>query len=174
MAEEFVILVNEKDEPQGVMEKMKAHKEAELHRALSVFIFNKSGEMLLQQRASHKYHSAGLWSNACCSHPRPKEDTLKAAQRRLEEEIGLKECAIDKAFSFVYKATFENGLTEHEFDHVFVGVTDVKPVANPDEVSALRYITMENLEKDMNENGSSYTYWFRKAMPALRNYLISQ
>src|ERR1700712_4649445 len=113
-----VILVNELDEPTGKMEKMEAHRKALLHRAFSVFIFNAKGEMLLQRRSSHKYHSAGLWTNACCSHPFPGEDVKDAALRRLQEELGFT-TPLEKAFDFIYKAAFDNGLTEYEFDHVF-------------------------------------------------------
>src|SRR6188768_1448075 len=116
-----IILVDEQDRPTGTMGKMEVHEKALLHRAFSVFIFNDCGEMLLQQRAVKKYHSAGLWTNACCSHPRPGEDTLLAAQKRLQEELGFT-TSLEKAFAFIYKASFENGLTEYEFDHVFTGV----------------------------------------------------
>src|SRR5688572_9486804 len=115
-----VILVNEFDEAIGSMEKMEAHEKALLHRAFSVFLFNKKGEMLLQKRAASKYHSPSLWTNACCSHPMPGEETKQAALRRLDEELGFT-TSINKAFHFTYKAVFDNGLTEHEFDHVFVG-----------------------------------------------------
>ena len=117
---EQVILVNEQDEQTGVMEKMEAHQKALLHRAFSVFIFNDKGELLLQQRASDKYHSGGLWTNTCCSHPNPDEETITAAQRRLKEEMGFT-TKLSKAFDFIYKSEFSNGLTEHEFDHVFTG-----------------------------------------------------
>ena len=115
-----VILVDVNDRQIGIMEKMKAHQQGSLHRAFSVFIFNKKGEMLLQQRALNKYHSGGLWTNACCSHPLPGEETIAAAKRRLQEELGF-EIPVEKVFDFVYKADFDNGLTEHEFDHVYVG-----------------------------------------------------
>jgi len=118
---EQVILVNEQDEQVGIMEKMQAHREGKLHRAFSVFIFNNKREMLLQQRALNKYHSGGLWTNACCSHPKPNESTEAAAKRRLKEELGF-ETTLEKNFDFTYKADFENGLTEYEFDHVFSGV----------------------------------------------------
>ena len=118
---EEVVLVDEQDKPVGVMEKMQAHREGKLHRAFSVFIFNDKGEMLLQQRAFNKYHSAGLWTNACCSHPKPNETTETAAARRLNEELGFK-TSLEKLFDFTYKASFENGLTEYEFDHVFSGI----------------------------------------------------
>ena len=126
MNREEVILVNEADEQIGVMEKMEAHEKGLLHRAFSVFIFNDKGEMLLQQRALNKYHSGGLWTNACCSHPRPGEDTLQAAKRRLMEEMGI-ETSLTLKNSFTYKTAFENGLTEHEFDHIFIGTFNQEP-----------------------------------------------
>ena len=115
-----VILVDENDAPIGIMEKIEVHQKALLHRAFSVFIFNSKGEMLLQKRANNKYHSPGLWTNACCSHPSPGQDTLEAATKRLQEEMGFT-TAIEKVFDFIYKAPFDNGLTEYEFDHVFIG-----------------------------------------------------
>src|SRR5688500_14176064 len=128
-----VILVNEQDVEIGKMEKLEAHQKAVLHRAFSVFIFNKKGEMLLQQRARNKYHSAGLWTNACCSHPSPGEDTLSAASRRLIEEMGFS-TALTKIFEFTYQTRFDNGLTEHEYDHVYTGVFEGTIKPNPDEV----------------------------------------
>src|ERR1043165_4926793 len=133
--EEQVILVDEHDRGRGVMEKMEAHRRAELHRAFSVVIFNSKGEMLLQRRASGKYHSAGLYSNTCCSHPRPGEDTLSAANRRLKEEMGL-ETLLNKRCTFIYKTSFSNGLTENELDHVFEGTSDAVPAPDPDEVQS--------------------------------------
>ena len=118
---EEVVLVNEKDEAIGTMEKMAAHEKALLHRAFSVFVFNKNGDLLMQQRAHSKYHSGGLWTNTCCSHPRPGEHVADAANRRLQEEMGFT-TSLNKAFDFTYKAAFDNGLTEHEFDHVFIGI----------------------------------------------------
>src|ERR1700754_609781 len=135
---EEVILVDEHDTPLGTLEKIEAHQKALLHRALSVFIFNRKGEMLLQQRARGKYHSAGLWTNACCSHPRPGEDTREAAFRRLREELGFT-TFLEKMFHFTYKAELDNGLTEYEFDHVFVGVYDQDIHPDPEEVSDYRY-----------------------------------
>jgi isopentenyl-diphosphate delta-isomerase len=133
MAVKEVILVNESDEAIGAMEKMEAHRLGVLHRAFSVFIFNSNGHMLLQQRADTKYHSAGLWTNACCSHPAPGEEVKSAAERRLQEELGFK-ADIKRAFDFVYKASFNNGLTEHEYDHVFVGYYDGEIRPDQDEV----------------------------------------
>lgn len=164
---EEVILVDEADRPVGVMEKIEAHRRALLHRAFSVFIFNSRGDMLLQQRASDKYHSGGLWTNACCSHPRPGEDTLEAAVRRLFEELGFR-TALEKAFSFTYRAEFGNGLTEHEFDHVFIGVDDQEPKPDRREVSDYRYQSMNDIEAALRDRPEEFTIWFRLAFPLVR------
>lgn len=166
---EEVILVDESDAAIGVMEKMEAHEKALLHRAFSVFIFNSRNEMLLQQRSASKYHSAGLWTNACCSHPRPGEDTLAAAQRRLQEELGF-QTPIRKVFDFTYKAAFDNGLTEHEFDHVFVGSYDEMIDPNPDEVQAVRFVTMETLRNSLETEPAAYTAWFHIAFPRIYDW----
>jgi isopentenyl-diphosphate Delta-isomerase len=160
---EEVILVDQNDNPTGTEEKIKAHELALLHRAFSVFIFNKNGELMLQQRAMHKYHSPGLWTNTCCSHPRPGEETPDAAHRRLQEEMGF-DCKLQWKFSFVYKAPFDNGLTEHEFDHVFFGIYNHKPVINRDEVEAWKWIKMDKLMSDISKNPGVYTVWFRIAL----------
>jgi isopentenyl-diphosphate delta-isomerase len=157
---EKVILVAENDEAIGEMEKMEAHKKGLLHRAFSVFIFNTKGELLLQQRALDKYHSGGLWTNTCCSHPRPGENTIDAAIRRLREEMGM-ETEIQPLFSFIYRAEFDNDLIEHEFDHVFSGVSDLLPIINKDEVASWKYISMEDLTADMETNPTNYTAWFK-------------
>jgi isopentenyl-diphosphate delta-isomerase len=161
---EQVILVDKNDTSTGTMEKMEAHRQAILHRAFSVFIFNSKGEMLLQQRAPGKYHSGGLWTNSCCSHPRPGEDTLQAASRRLREEMGF-ETPLKKVFDFVYKTNFENGLSEHEFDHVFVGQYDGK--VNPDsaEVNNYAYRPMKSIAELLQTNPELFTAWFRIAFP---------
>ena len=158
-----VILVDIDDNPVGTEEKLKAHEMALLHRAFSVFVFNSKGELMLQQRAMHKYHSPGLWTNTCCSHPRPEENTLDAAHRRLKEEMGF-DCDLEWKFSFVYKASFDNGLTEHEFDHVFFGSFSGEPKINPDEVHAWKWIAMKDLIELMKANPAEYTVWFRIAM----------
>ena len=163
MPVEYVILVTKDDKPLGTMEKMEAHDQAKLHRAFSVFIFNSQGELLLQQRASHKYHSPLLWTNTVCSHPRQGEKTDEAAHRRIVEEMGF-DCDFKEAFSFVYKAKVGQGLTEHEFDHVFIGVSDEKPTPNPDEVGNWKYINLEILEKDIENNPDNYTVWFKIAL----------
>ena len=133
MAEEKVILVNNNDTPIGLMEKMEAHEKALLHRAFSVFVFNKNDELMLQQRALSKYHSPGLWTNTCCSHPRVDEPVIDAGRRRLMEEMGF-DCEIEKIFDFIYKAELDQGLTEHEFDHVLFGRYNENPEINPKEV----------------------------------------
>lgn len=161
--EDKVILVNENDQEIGSEEKLQAHIDGLLHRALSVLIFNSSGELLLQRRALDKYHSPGLWTNTCCSHPRPGEDTAAAAHRRLNEEMGMK-AMLTHGISFIYKAEFDNSLTEHELDHVFVGISDDLPELNPDEAMEYKYISPDHLIEDMKENPSNYTVWFRIIM----------
>lgn len=165
-----VILVNENDEPLGTMEKLKAHQKGILHRAFSIFIFNSQGEMLLQKRALTKYHSPGLWSNACCSHPFPGEELKLAALRRLQEEMGFSS-SLEKAFDFVYKISFENGLTENEFDHVFVGTFDGEIKANPEEISDYTYRSMEQIRQDLIDKPAGYTAWFRIAFPKVEEWL---
>lgn len=165
-----VILVNENDEAVGTMEKMEAHRKALLHRAFSVFIFNQRGEMLLQQRALNKYHSGGLWTNACCSHPMPGEDTLLAAERRLQDEMGFG-VPLKKAFHFTYKSEFDNGLTEHEFDHVFFGTYEDEIKPNPDEVKDYCFKTMEEIKLTLASHPLKYTTWFLIAFPMVEKYL---
>lgn len=164
-----IILVNESDEQVGTMEKMEVHRKALLHRAFSVFIFNNKGEMLLQQRAGGKYHSAGLWTNACCSHPRPGETTIAGAQRRLKEELGFA-VPLQKAFDFIYKAGFDNGLTENEFDHVFIGEYEGRIVPDPFEVSAFCYKPMNVIGEELKTDPGKYTAWFAIAFPLIEAY----
>ncbi len=166
MLNEYVVLVDEKNNETGVMEKMEAHRSGKLHRAISVFIYNSKGELLMHKRAAGKYHSAGLWTNTCCSHPRPGEDAREAAMRRLQEEMGMK-CELVHAFDFTYKAELENGLTEHEFDHVFTGISDALPAPNPDEVEAWEYICEEDLALELRDNPQLFTVWFRMIYPNL-------
>lgn len=166
---EQVILVDENDFSAGMMEKMEAHEKAVLHRAFSVFIFNSQGELLLQQRALDKYHSGGLWTNSCCSHPRPGEDTLAAACRRLKEEMGF-ETRLEKIFDFVYKAEFENGLTEHEFDHVFIGYYNDQIQPNQNEVSNYAYRSMKKIEELLQTKPELFTAWFHIAFPKLMDW----
>ncbi len=160
---EKVILVDENDIPIGEMEKMQVHEEGLLHRALSVIVFNSKGEMLIQQRALTKYHTPGKWSNTCCSHPRPGENGLNAATRRLQEEMGF-EANLQKKFDFIYKAHFDNGLIEHEFDHVFFGTYDGFPVINPEEAHDYKWIDVAHLIEDMQNEPEKYTIWFRIIM----------
>ena len=165
-----VILVNELDEATGSMEKMEAHEKALLHRAFSVFLFDKKGNMLLQKRAAAKYHSPSLWTNACCSHPMPGETTEQAALRRLHEELGFT-TVLKKAFHFTYKAAFDNGLTEHEFDHVFVGEYDGEMNVNAEEVSDVCYKSMSEIKTELKNNPGTYTEWFKIAFPLLQEWL---
>jgi isopentenyl-diphosphate delta-isomerase len=156
--EDILILVNELDEPCGQMEKLKAHQVGALHRAFSVFIFNSKGELLLQQRAKEKYHSSGLWTNTCCSHPRIGEEMGEATHRRLSEEMGIT-CPTTFAFSFLYNAVMENGLIEHEFDHVYFGNSDEIPVPEKSEVQAWRYISLKDLRHEITESPENFTAW---------------
>ncbi|HAB31050.1 MAG TPA: isopentenyl-diphosphate delta-isomerase [Cryomorphaceae bacterium] len=161
---EYVILVDPEDQPVGRMEKMEAHEKGELHRAFSVFLFNEQGETLLQQRASGKYHSPLLWTNTCCSHPRVGETILEAAKRRVQEELGIHPAHIEDlrpAFHFIYRAAFENGLIEHELDHVLMGTFQGTCALNRDEVADVAWITLPNLFKDIALNPARYTAWFK-------------
>jgi len=165
---ENVILVDTHDTPVGQMEKMEAHLKGELHRALSILIFNSNGEVLLQQRAFSKYHTPGLWSNTACSHPRPGEVSLEAATRRLEEEMGFT-TTLNESFDFIYKAHFENGLIEHEYDHVFFGTFDGKPAINPEEANDYKWINPVDLMEEMRSNPELYTVWFRIIMEKMED-----
>ena len=160
MSEEKVILVNENDEPIGLMAKMEAHEKALLHRAFSVFIVNEQGEIMLQQRAHHKYHSPLLWTNTCCSHQREGESNIEAGKRRLQEEMGFT-AELKELFHFIYKAPFDNGLTEHELDHVMIGYYNDAPIINPDEVESWKWMSVEAVKKDMELNPEVYTVWFK-------------
>ena len=170
MSEEKVILVDKNDNQVGLMPKLEAHEKGLLHRAFSIFIFNSRYELLLQKRASSKYHSGGLWTNTCCSHPREGEDTLDAANRRLDEEMGIK-TSLRKVYDFIYKAELDNQLTEHEFDHVFYGVCDRDPKLNKDEAEDFKWIDMETLNNDIIKNEDNYTVWFKIAFEYFYNYL---
>lgn len=160
MTEEQVILVNEKDEPIGLMSKMQAHEKALLHRAFSIFVLNDKNEIMLQQRAAHKYHSPLLWTNTCCSHQRAGESNIQAGKRRLEEEMGFS-VPLKELFSFIYKAPFDNGLTEHEFDHVMIGYYNDEPEINPDEVKNWKWMCIEQVRQDMQDHPELYTEWFK-------------
>lgn len=167
-----VILVNEHDEQIGTMEKMEAHQKALLHRAFSIFIFNQQGQMLLQKRAANKYHSPLLWTNACCSHPMPGESTIAAAHRRLEEELGF-DVALTPAFHFIYQTPFDNGLTEHELDHVFIGNYDGEIIPNTEEVDSIGFFSIPDIEAALIANADQYTSWFKIAFPELLKHLAS-
>lgn len=160
MKEEQVILVNEQDVPLGTMPKLEVHEKGLLHRAFSVFVFNDSNELMLQQRAAHKYHSPNLWTNTCCSHQRLGETNVAAGKRRLKEEMGFV-TSLKDTVSFIYKAPFDNGLTEHEYDHVLVGYHNDAPKINPEEVSDWKWMSLENVKTDIQHNPDVYTEWFK-------------
>ena len=166
----MVILVDKCNNETGTMEKMEAHRKGKLHRAISVFICNTKGEWLLQRRAPGKYHSNGLWTNACCSHPRPGESAGDAANRRLMEEMGMK-AGLKEIFSFTYLAELDNGLTEYEYDHVFLGITDEEPVINPKEVNEWRYISYPDLLNEVAKNPENFTVWFRKIVSRVNEFI---
>jgi isopentenyl-diphosphate delta-isomerase len=157
---DYVILVDSQDNELGIMEKLEAHEKGLLHRAFSIFIFNSKVEMLIQQRAYSKYHSPGLWTNACCSHPAPNETILEAAKRRLKEELGMSALLVD-AFHFEYRETFENNLTEHELDHVLIGYCNENPILNSMEACAFRWIAMKDLFVELENNPENFTVWFK-------------
>lgn len=168
--EEQVVLVDQEDNQIGLMGKMEAHEKGLLHRAFSIFVFNSKGELLIQQRAHTKYHSAGEWANTCCSHQRDGESTLDAAHRRLQEEMGF-DVELNEVFSFTYKKEFGNGLTEHEFDHVIFGQYDDAPVMNPEEVANWKYISIEDLKKDIELEPEKYTIWLQIALKEVETHL---
>ena len=171
--EEQVILVNEKDEPIGLMGKMEAHEKGLLHRAFSVFVFNSKQEVLLQQRAACKYHSPNLWTNTCCSHPRAGETNQQAGERRLQEEMGL-QVPLREVFSFIYKAPFDNGLTEHEYDHVLIGYSDAQPQINPEEVASWKWLSLEAIKEDILQTPAQYTAWFKIIFEEFYHHLLSK
>ena len=160
MMEEQVILVDRNDKQIGLMPKMEAHEKALLHRAFSVFVFNDKNELLLQQRAKEKYHSPELWTNTCCSHQRDGENNIEAGKRRLKEEMGF-DCELEEVFSFIYKAPFDNGLTEHELDHVMIGYYSKDPEINPEEVAGYNWMKLEDVKIDMEKHPEKYTEWFK-------------
>jgi isopentenyl-diphosphate delta-isomerase len=160
MIEEKVILVNERDEQIGLMPKLEAHEKAQLHRAFSIFILNSKNEVMLQQRASQKYHSPLLWTNTCCSHQREGESNIQAGNRRLMEEMGFS-TELKELFHFIYKAPFDNGLTEHELDHVMVGYFDGEPEINTEEVENWKWMDIDAIKEDMQVHPEKYTVWFK-------------
>jgi len=170
---EEVILVNEKDEPIGLMEKIEAHEKALLHRAFSVFILNDKNELMLQQRAAHKYHSPLLWANTCCSHQRDGESNIEAGTRRMEEEMGFS-VPLKELFSFIYKAPFDNGLTEHELDHVMIGYSNQEPLINTDEVADWKWMEIEAIRKDMEAQPELYTEWFKIIFDRFYHHIEAQ
>ncbi len=173
MKETYVTLVDENDNPIGLMEKMEAHRKAMLHRAISVFIINSKGEWILQKRALDKYHSKGLWTNTCCTHPLPDESEIETANRRLSEEMGLN-CNLRKLFSFIYKERLDNELTEFELDHVFIGVTDSEPVINTAEVVDWKKMSFEELHIDIKANPDNYTYWFKHIYQNVNSHILNE
>ncbi len=172
MKEELVILVDEQDKQIGLMPKMEAHEKAVLHRAFSVFIFNENNEVMLQQRALHKYHSPGLWTNTCCSHQREGENNIEAGKRRLLEEMGFV-VPLKETISFIYKAPFDNGLTEHELDHVLVGNYEGEPIINKDEVASWKWMPLEDVKSDIKQHPELYTAWFKIIFERFYSYLES-
>ena len=165
--------MNERDEAVGTIEKMEAHRRGVLHRAFSVFIFNKGGDLLLQQRAAGKYHGAGLWTNTCCSHPFPDEPVAQAATRRLQEEMGFT-TPLQKAFHFRYNAAVENGLIEHEFDHVFVGTYEGAIPFNKEEVADYRFVNPQALAAEVAAAPHTFTAWFKMALPHVLEWYRQQ
>jgi len=170
MKEELVILVDENDNKIGLMPKMEAHEKAVLHRAFSVFIFNNKKELMLQQRAAHKYHSPNLWTNTCCSHQRDEETNVDAGMRRLQEEMGFS-VTLEEKTSFIYKAPFDNGLTEHELDHILVGYYNDKPDINLEEVSSWKWMSLEDVKNDIITSPDQYTAWFKIIFDKFYTYL---
>ena len=157
---EHVILVDERDDEVGTMEKMEAHRQGILHRAFSILLFNSKGEILLQKRARKKYHSGGLWTNTCCSHPNPQETMGQATRRKLKQEMGI-DLQTEFAYKFIYKARLDNDLVEHEYDHVFIGQYDGAPLVNAEEVEDWKFVDLHDLREDVKKNPEEYTYWFR-------------
>ena len=170
MKEEEVILVNENDEQVGKMPKLEAHEKAVLHRAFSIFILNDKNEVMLQQRAAHKYHSPLLWTNTCCSHQRVGESNIQAGTRRLQEEMGFV-TDIKELFHFIYKAPFDNGLTEHELDHVMIGYSNQEPLINEDEVASWKWMSTADIKNDIRNSPELYTEWFKIIFQKFDHYL---
>ncbi len=171
MKEEQVVLVNENDEKIGLMPKQEAHEKGVLHRAFSVFVFNGKNQLMMQQRALHKYHSPGLWTNTCCSHQRDEETSLEAGKRRLFEEMGFS-TVLKETTSFIYKAPFDNGLTEHELDHILVGNFEGIPEINTEEVASWKWMDLEDVKKDIQNNPEIYTAWFKIIFDKFYKHLL--
>lgn len=167
-----VILVNPEDYPIGKMEKLEAHKKGALHRAFSIFLFNDQHELLLQKRASNKYHSSNLWTNTCCSHPAPGEHITTSAQNRLVDEMGIT-TSLTSLFSFTYKTEFDDGLIEHELDHILIGIFNANPLPNPAEVSDWRYASLKQISNEIKENPEAYTFWFKEIYKRVFRYILS-
>jgi isopentenyl-diphosphate delta-isomerase len=170
---EEVILVDKNDNAIGTMEKMEAHRKGALHRAFSVLLFNSNGEILLQKRSATKYHSAGLWTNTCCSHPLPDEKIEDATRRRLKEEMGI-DLQPEFVYKFIYKVALEKGLIEHEYDHVFIGTFDGEPAINKNEVEDWKFVTVHWLKHDISQHPDHYTFWFKQILlhPELKSSVI--
>ncbi|WP_271393547.1 isopentenyl-diphosphate Delta-isomerase [Aequorivita sinensis] len=171
MEEEKVILVDENDQKIGLMPKMEAHEKGLLHRAFSVFVFNSKNELMLQQRALHKYHTPGLWANTCCSHQRDGESSIDAGKRRLSEEMGFT-TDLKETTTFIYKAPFDNGLTEHELDHILIGKYEGEPNINPDEVADWKWVSLEEVKNDIQANPDIYTAWFKIIFDKFYQHLV--
>ena len=156
---QMVVLVDEEDNELGTEEKLKAHQDGgRLHRAISIFVFNRKGELMLQRRSKAKYHAKGLWANTCCSHPMPKESQILAAHRRLKEEMGF-DCDMEEVFNFTYHADVGSGLTENEYDHIIFGSYDGDPILNPKEVSEWKWVSLKRLREDIKKDPSKYVPW---------------
>jgi isopentenyl-diphosphate delta-isomerase len=171
--EDRVILVDESDQEIGSEEKLEAHRQGKLHRAFSIFVFNPEGQVLLQKRSTKKYHSDGLWTNTCCSHPRPGEPMEKEIQRKLEQEMGF-ECDLQWIFNFTYKVEFQNQLIEHEIDHVFIGRYDGSPKPNPEEVDDWKWMDLEALINDLKTNPETYSYWLKMCIDQVLEFWVAE
>ena len=169
---EKVILVDKNDHPIGEMDKMEAHTKGLLHRAFPIFIFNEQNELMLQRRALSKYHSGGLWTNTCCSHPRPGETILEAGNRRLLEELNFR-TDLSYSFSFIYRAELDADMIEHELDHVLIGHYNSLIEPNPEEVMELKFTTLSKIETDIATNGEMYTVWFKVIFERVKNSILS-
>lgn len=163
MKTEQLILVDKNDRVLGEGDKIEVHREGALHRAFSIFVFDDHNRLLLQKRAQTKYHSGGLWSNTCCGHPRPGEDTLAAAHRRLQEEMNF-DCHLRKAFAFLYRVELDNDLVEHEYDHVFFGKYNGNPKPDAEEAEDWKWIELEEVKRELSENPERFSYWLREAL----------